>query len=704
MNRIDLQPGMYDLVTPDGKIVRILETYPDSLIVEGIIKGIGSNFIGFELPKDAVLFNLKSTLAQLGLHAELQSWDRDRRQGIAEWRVRLVALSPLAQAMLSLLSPGSFIGKLFANDDRRRVKKIHYFTRLFGRFDRHQRPLLSLGGPQDSHTLTIEEIEGRLVAFLALRPGRIEFQETIHGLLPTIGKALHSNLPMRSFVRLHQSWIAHASRTVETGRVLLCMTEPLHIRTLFARVVDDLLPPGIRHTAANILQPDTMASGDIYELYGSSSQEVHDIPLEFFTLEPFKEHVFFSDRDQLQDSLENNAVIFQAFDTAPSPKDHPAATFVVKGSQLHSLKEEDWICLNPPKQCFPGIAHDTRQAILAERYIEAQPSYPFLKAMEGEVITSQGVLLSRYFPSPLLKRMLLSYYVGFALRGIYFQIPSRSHGEFFSQEDRAMLIDLVSFGTPVFWADPRTNRLLQYLQRPNKTSGMFVPLNQKKQFLEATFFGLYGSNLLSGSCSEQLRSLFSGLLSMRHRLHHPQCNPKSSFALVTGGGPGVMEVGNQVANELGFLSCANIVNFGAHGVVHEQLQNSYIQAKMTYRLDHLVERQAEFYLDFPIFVMGGIGTDFEYSLEEVRHKVGARPNAPILLLGEPDYWRSKITSRFQSNLRSGTIRGSEWVSNSFFCVPSAEVALALYEEFFSGRLVLGKDGPTYPDGFVCYHH
>ena len=55
---------------------------------------------------------------------------------------------------------------------------------------------------------------------------------------------------------------------------------------------------------------------------------------------------------------------------------------------------------------------------------------------------------------------------------------------------------------------------------------------------------------------------------------------------------------------------------------------------MTYRLDKLVERQAEFNLDFPIFLPGGIGTDFEFALEEVRRKVGSVTITPILLLGE----------------------------------------------------------------------
>ena len=163
-----------------------------------------------------------------------------------------------------------------------------------------------------------------------------------------------------------------------------------------------------------------------------------------------------------------------------------------------------------------------------------------------------------------------------------------------------------------------------------------------------------------------------------------------------------MEMGNKIAKELGILSCANIIDFRQKdsSVVNEQKQNPYVQAKMTYRLDKLVERQAEFNLDFPIFVTGGIGTDFEFCLEEVRRKVGAVPARPMLLLGEPSYWRDKITSRFHCNEKYGTIKGSEWISNCFYCVTTAEQGLKVYREFFSNTLPIGKDGPVYPDGFV----
>ncbi len=179
---------------------------------------------------------------------------------------------------------------------------------------------------------------------------------------------------------------------------------------------------------------------------------------------------------------------------------------------------------------------------------------------------------------------------------------------------------------------------------------------------------------------------------------------QGKIALVTGGGPGAMELGNRVAKKVNILSCANIVDFKSNekSLVQEQYTNPYIDAKMTFRLDRLVERQAEFHLDFPIFLMGGIGMDFEYTLEEVRRKVGAVQATPILLFGEASYWKKKISSRFQCNLNTGTIKGSEWVSNCFFCIQKASQGLEIYQKYFSGELKIGPGGPIYPDGFFTW--
>lgn len=697
-----LESTHYDLVTPDGMITSIKSINDRESEAVVFIEKISPLFVGYQIDLSHVVFNLKSTLAQVGLDGIGTAIILDPKSHSAEVHVKLIAIDEHGKAILKLIDRGSYIGKLFAADERRRVRDPDYLSRMFGRADRWGRPLLSLGGLHGSNDLILEKVDGRTVAYLSLQNGRIEYDESIYGFLPTLAKGLHLQIPMREMVALHQEFKPFMPRNVEENQLLLVKTLPLHIRTVFAKIVDSFLSEGYRHTSANILQPDTQASGDIYEFYGSSKREITDVPLEFYTLEPYREYVFFQDRDQLRKDLEKEVPIFEAFKTAPEPIEKRAAVFVVKGEQLLNLKPSDWIVRETHFHEFPGQSQSSRQALQIERYIEQQPDYPFLKAIEDEKITSQGILLSRYFPSPLMKRMFLGDEVQRLLKGLYFQYASLTHHDFFSAEDRTFLHDLEKFAIPVYWVDAATKKILQFVQKPNQDSGLFVPIEQVDTFLKSTVFGIYGSNLMHGDFQEELKTLMQGILKMRDEVNNPMLHKGTPIALVTGGGPGVMELGNKVAKELGILSCACIVDFGNKGstVVNEQKQNPYVEAKMTYRIDKLVERQAEFNLDFPIFLKGGIGTDFEYSLEEVRRKVGSQKAYPILLFGPVDYWTEKVTSRFQCNLRTGTIKGSEWISNCFFCIQSAEQGLDVYRRFFTNQLPIGKDGPVYDRGFA----
>ncbi|MCB1111191.1 MAG: hypothetical protein H7A37_00455 [Chlamydiales bacterium] len=696
-----LESSHYDLVTPDGKVTNLTQISDTEAEAIVFIDQISPVFVGFEIDSSLVFFNMKSTLAQVGIDGIGSEYQIDAKSRCAQVKVLLKAIGPIGKAMLPYISVGSTIGKLFAADDRRRVRDPEYLSRMFGRSDRWGKPLLSLGGYQGSTDLILDKVDGRTVAYLSLQKGQVIYSDRMNGFLPTLGTALKKDFPCREMLKLVQEWDPHQPRNVEEEQLLLVRTMPLHIRTVFGRVVDELLSEGYHHTTASILQPDTTASGDIYELYGSSVRELTDIPLEFYTLEPYREYVFFSDRDQLQEKLEDSACLFKAFDTAPDKEKYRSSTFIVKSSQLERLTTNDWIQRQPRPFDFPGTWHSERQGLMVERYIEQQAEFPFLKAINDELITSQGILLSRYLPSPLMKRMLIGNEVQRFLKAVYFQYPSKSHEDFFSAEDRAMLHDLEKFAIPIYWVDIHTRRILRYVEKPDRDSGMFVPVDKLETFIKSTMFGIYGSNLLEGHFEHELQRLIQGVLEIRGNVDHPLLSKNTPIALVTGGGPGAMEVGNRVAKELGILSCANIVDFRRKdAIVNEQRQNPYVEAKMTYRLDKLVERQAEFNLDFPIFVTGGIGTDFEYTLEEVRRKVGSVRATPILLFGEKKYWQEKITSRFRSNLEHGTIQGSEWISNCFYCVQTAEQGIQVYKNYFSGTLPIGKDHPYSKDGFV----
>ncbi|MBI2809792.1 MAG: hypothetical protein HYX67_03020 [Candidatus Melainabacteria bacterium] len=699
-----LFPAHFDLVTPDGMITACKRIAPDKMEAEVFIQNISPAFVGFEIEKEHISFNLKSTLAQLGLNGIPQDYEIDDKNLSARVKLLLQSYGKVAGSLLDYLKEGAHVGKLFAADPRRKVRNPDYLMRMFGRADRYGRPLLSLGGPKGRDELLLEKIDGRTIAFLQLQDGVLNYdEEAILGLLPTIGKALvNPDFKLRTLIQLDQNWLPLAKRKVKKGEILLVRTAPLHIRTAYGKVVDSLLPLGVSHTTANVLEPDTTASGDVYELYGSSKEEISVVPIEFYTLEPHREHVFFADRDQLQICLEDTATIFNAFKTAPLPTNNRAAVFVVKGDQLLNLKSEDWVSRQTYMNEFPGLFYPAQQALLVQRYIEQQSEYPFLKSIEDGLITSQGILLSRYFPSPMMKRLLLSDLVQRSLKGIYFQYPSLSYGSYFSHEDRSMLLDLAKFGIPVYWVDENSGNVLQYIPKPGKDSGMFVPQELIDTFVKATTFGIYGSTLMHGNIEDEITKLLLGIIAIRTEFTHPLLNTDTPIALVTGGGPGLMEVGNRAAKRAGILSCANIVDFrnSRNLNITEQKQNPYIEAKMTYRLDKLVERQAEFNLDFPIILTGGYGTDFEQCLEEVRRKVGYSSPTPVLLFGSPEYWRQKISARFRCNQEAGTIAGSQWVSNCFYCVKNAEQGLKVYRQFFGNNLSIGPDYEPYPEGFA----
>ncbi len=689
----------YDLISPDGKIKKINSFNNNELesIVE--IENISPYFKGFQIDPKLVQFNIKSTFAQLGIDGRGLDLELFPKLYKAQLLVKLKAFNPIGQKLLSLITEGVFLGKLFAADDRRRVRHADYLHRLLGKSDETGNPLLVVSEGYKTEIILEQPEKNRTIVKLPLIPGIWVYDDAVYGFLETIIRGLkQSESHFRSSLFLHQVKKDFPAKIPE-GQMLLVKTMKMSMPTLFARVVHEELPKGYFHATADIIEPQKK-TGDIFEFHGSSSEEITHIPLEFYTLESYREHFFFSDRDLLHECLKEPESLFRAFETAP---DTEAAAFIVKGEHLVKLSTPDWLLSDLPIEgnlVIPPL--DRKDHAVLNNFIKSQAIYTIVKAMQEGVITSQGIILSKYLPAPILKSFLLNERVTRCLKAIYFKIPSLRHGDYFSHDDRVLLHDLAKASVDVFWVDFTSHLLLKYVLRSDKDFGMFVPVDKVNDFQKATFFGIYGSRLVDSDYREEFKECFKGLIQMKSELDHEKLNPETSIAVSTGGGPGVMAMGNQIANELGLLSCGHAVNFKKPHEFDEKEEpiNPFIQAKMTYSLEQIIVRQSEFGLDFPIFCQGGVGTDFEHALELLRTQVGSRPAAPILLFGPPDYWRSKITPLYQSNLSIGTIKGTEWTSNTFFCVQTSKQALAIYYKYFTNRLPIGPNYPPAKDGFV----
>jgi uncharacterized protein (TIGR00730 family) len=128
-----------------------------------------------------------------------------------------------------------------------------------------------------------------------------------------------------------------------------------------------------------------------------------------------------------------------------------------------------------------------------------------------------------------------------------------------------------------------------------------------------------------------------------------RCFAKAGFAVVTGGGPGVMEAANRGAREGGGLS----IGFNIR-LPHEQAGNPYCDVSLTFK--HFYARKTMFVKAAEGFVVfpGGFGTMDELFESLTLIQTGKIENFPLVLF-DSDYWGEMLDWATNELLANGTV-------------------------------------------------
>jgi uncharacterized protein (TIGR00730 family) len=128
---------------------------------------------------------------------------------------------------------------------------------------------------------------------------------------------------------------------------------------------------------------------------------------------------------------------------------------------------------------------------------------------------------------------------------------------------------------------------------------------------------------------------------------------ESGFAIITGGGPGVMEAANRGCREGGALSVGCNIE-----LPHEQGLNAYVDLGIEFR--YFFARKTMFvkYADAFVILPGGFGTLDELFESLTLIQTGKVRDFPVVLVGR-DYWRGLIDWMRTVQLPAGAISESD---------------------------------------------
>jgi uncharacterized protein (TIGR00730 family) len=164
---------------------------------------------------------------------------------------------------------------------------------------------------------------------------------------------------------------------------------------------------------------------------------------------------------------------------------------------------------------------------------------------------------------------------------------------------------------------------------------------------------------------------------------------EAGWAVVTGGGPGVMEAANRGAKEGGGLS----VGFNIE-LPHEQHENPYLDIELTFH--HFYARKTMFVKAAEGFVIfpGGFGTLDELFESLTLIQTGKVLHFPVVLF-DSDYWEGMIAWLRERPLADGMISIAD--AELLYLTDSPEEAVARVVDAYERRLPRTPAAPQKAD-------
>jgi uncharacterized protein (TIGR00730 family) len=144
---------------------------------------------------------------------------------------------------------------------------------------------------------------------------------------------------------------------------------------------------------------------------------------------------------------------------------------------------------------------------------------------------------------------------------------------------------------------------------------------------------------------------------------------RAGYAVITGGGPGIMEAANRGAKEVGGRSIGCNIK-----LPHEQKPNRYVDAYFEFRHFHVRKHMLRKVASAIILMPGGFGTLDEIFEALTLMQTGKLTQVPVIAMGN-DFWLHLRDFIQKAMLESGTIAGEDQFLYTITDDPAEAVAI-----------------------------